>query len=61
MKEQVLSYVTPSLQKIILNKGDSYNFPPNTTHQVWALEDSQIIETSNIDAKEDYFKIVKGD
>ena len=50
-----------SLAQIILGKGDYFRVPPNTAHQILALEDSEIIEFSTQHFDEDSYRIQKGD
>jgi quercetin dioxygenase-like cupin family protein len=50
-----------SLAQAILSAGDYFHVPPNTAHQILALEDSEIIEFSTQHFDEDSYRLEKGD
>lgn len=50
-----------SLTIEFLNPGDAFHLPPGRIHQIYALEDSEIIEFSTHHKDEDSFRILKGD
>lgn len=49
------------LEKIVLKKGDSIRIPPKTSHQVIALETTDIIEISTQHFETDSYRIIRGD
>lgn len=49
------------LSQAILSVGDTFHIPVNTAHQVFALEDSEIIEVSTHHCDSDSYRIQKGD
>lgn len=50
-----------TLCQAILSKGDYFHVPIHTAHQIFALEDSEIIEFSTQHFDEDSHRIQKGD
>lgn len=48
-------------QEIILNAGDHFHIPIGMRHQMFALEDTELIEFSTHDSISDSIRIIKGD
>ncbi len=55
--------VNPQLlcNTIYLRQGDSFHVPPNTVHQMTAVEDTELFEFSTHHEDEDSYRIIKGD
>ena len=60
----MLSYINPDTTELIekiLNVGDVIEIHRGITHQLHALEESEIFEVSTYDRTEDSYRIFKGD
>jgi len=45
----------------VLSAGDTFHVPPGLTHQMLALEDTELFEFSTQHFDEDSYRIIKGD
>ncbi len=60
--EEVLANPTGDYcNSINLSKGDVFHVPPGRVHQIYALEDSEIVEFSTEHFDEDSYRIIRGD
>jgi quercetin dioxygenase-like cupin family protein len=48
-------------QKVIMTKGDSFRVQPGLRHQMIALEDATLFETSTHHEDSDSIRVIKGD
>lgn len=46
--------------ELLLEAGDVFHIPPGLYHQLYAYEDSEVMEFSTTDRPEDSYRIVKG-
>jgi quercetin dioxygenase-like cupin family protein len=60
-QESEWSFLENHCEKEILEKGDYFHLEPGLVHKMTALEDSEIIEFSTTDYKDDSYRLIKGD